>query len=83
MQHLTWRKSSYSAEAKDCVEVAELPAAWRKSSYSGAGQECVEVAELSGGTAVRDSKDPRGPVLRFTRAQWLAFTAEVRSGEFD
>jgi len=32
---------------------------------------------------VRDSKDPAGPVLIFPRTEWAAFTAGVRSGEFD
>lgn len=36
-----------------------------------------------GGHAVRDSKDPSGPVLRFTPAEWAAFTAGVRDGEFN
>jgi hypothetical protein len=37
---------------------------WRKSSYSGSnGGDCVEIAVLSDdGRAVRDSKDPGGPV---------------------
>ncbi|MBO4257506.1 DUF397 domain-containing protein [Streptomyces griseorubiginosus] len=40
---------------------------WRKSSYSGdQGGECLEVAELPCATvAVRDSKNPVGPVLAF------------------
>ncbi|MFE7607413.1 DUF397 domain-containing protein [Streptomyces celluloflavus] len=47
-----------------------------KSSYSGgnAGQECVEVAvNIPGVIAVRDSKDPDGPILRFAPEQWAAF----------
>jgi Domain of unknown function (DUF397) len=58
---------------------------WHKSSYSGnGGADCVEVASnLHGIIAVRDSKDRTGPVLRFTPAEWRAFTAGVRSGEFD
>jgi hypothetical protein len=58
---------------------------WRKSRYSsGQGGNCVEVAQLDdGGRAVRDSKDPSGPMLRFTPAEWAAFTAGVRDGEFD
>ncbi len=35
------------------------------------------------GIAVRDSKDPGGPVLDFTPAEWRAFIAGVRDGEFD
>jgi Domain of unknown function (DUF397) len=58
---------------------------WRKSSYSSAnGGNCVEVASnLPGAVAVRDSKDPHGPALLFTPAEWEAFTAGVRGGEFD
>ncbi|MFC4060602.1 DUF397 domain-containing protein [Planomonospora corallina] len=60
-------------------------AVWHKSSYSGGnGGSCVEVASLSGGrVGVRDSKDRSGPVLVFTPAEWRAFLAGVKSGEFD
>jgi Domain of unknown function (DUF397) len=53
---------------------------WRKSSYSGTnGGSCVEVARnLPGVVAVRDSKDPHGPALVFTRADWAAFTALLK-----
>lgn len=55
---------------------------WVKSSYSGGqGGNCVEVATLpGGGRAVRDSKDPQRPALRFTAAEWGAFTASVCGG---
>jgi hypothetical protein len=59
---------------------------WRKSSYSnGQGGNCVEVADLTGGgRLVRDTKDQgRGPILRFTEAEWNAFVLGVRDGEFD
>ncbi len=60
------------------------PSNWRKASYSNAGGNCVEVGDLDdGGRAVRDSKDRTGPVLRFAAAEWAAFTAGVRGGEFD
>jgi hypothetical protein len=53
---------------------------WRKSSYSGTnGGNCVEVARnLPGVVAVRDSKDPGGPALAFTPADWEAFTARLK-----
>jgi hypothetical protein len=41
----------------------------------------VEVAELSGRVAMRDSKDPAGPVLAFTRAEWRVFLGGMRGGE--
>jgi hypothetical protein len=33
--------------------------------------------------AVRDSKDPSGPMLFFTLLEWRAFLGGVRDGEFD
>jgi hypothetical protein len=59
-------------------------ARWRKSVRSGgSGGNCVEVADnLPGVVAVRDSKDPTGPVLTFRPAVWVAFVAASRSGEF-
>jgi Domain of unknown function (DUF397) len=60
-------------------------AVWRKSSRSaGNGGDCVEVARnLPGAVAVRDSKDPDGPKLTFTPDEWVAFTAGIKTGEFD
>jgi len=58
-------------------------AEWRKSTYSANSSTCVEVARnLPGIVAVRDSKDPAGPRLIFTPAEWSAFTAAVRDGQF-
>ncbi|MEU4552957.1 uncharacterized protein DUF397 [Micromonospora violae] len=50
-------------------------ARWRKSTRSnGSGGNCVEVADnLPGVVAVRDSKDPGGPVLVFPPDAWRAF----------
>ncbi|MFI0352897.1 DUF397 domain-containing protein [Actinomadura sp. 9N407] len=53
--------------------------AWRKSSHSGHQGECVEVAGLGlADVAVRDSTDPSGPVLAFSRAEWKAFFEEIK-----
>ncbi|KEZ34416.1 DUF397 domain-containing protein [Frankia sp. CeD] len=57
---------------------------WQLSSYTNGSGECVEVAALpEGGRAIRDSKDRGGPILVFTAAEWRAFVAGVRDGEFD
>jgi hypothetical protein len=75
-----WRKSSYSGNGGgNCVEVGTV---WRKSSYSGnGGANCVEVARnLAGIVAVRDSKDPHGPVLTIESAGWREFITGVRAG---
>jgi hypothetical protein len=65
-------------------------AAWRTSSYSGGnGGQCVEVAAIithlhSPETvcAVRDSKNPEGPVLAFSPGQWRTFAGRVKAGTF-
>jgi hypothetical protein len=42
--------------------------------------ECVEVAtNIPGIVAVRDSKNPNGPVLTFTQAEWRAFLSKIKS----
>ena len=55
-------------------------AQWKKSTRSNtAGGDCVEVADnLPGVVAVRDSKDPSGPVLAFDPAAWQAFVASAK-----
>jgi hypothetical protein len=88
-----WRKSSYSGNGNNCVEVA----VWRKSSYSGNGNECVEVASWrkatysgNGGNCVeagvaddgvilvRDTTDRAGGTLTFPAAAWRAFATNLK-----
>lgn len=69
-----WRKSSHSYANGNCVEAL---ANWRKSSRSTYNQNCVEVA-TAGTVRVRDSKDPEGPELSFTRAEWADFTSSLK-----
>jgi hypothetical protein len=42
-----------------------------------------EVADLDSHRAVLDSKKSTGAALMFTAAEWAAFTAGVRNGQFD
>ncbi|GAA2673518.1 DUF397 domain-containing protein [Streptomyces aculeolatus] len=53
---------------------------WVKSSYSGVqGGDCIEIAPTPHTIHVRDSKDPEGPILRFTPDAWAAFVAYART----
>jgi hypothetical protein len=56
-------------------------AIWRKSTRSGGnGGDCVEVAaNVPGIVAVRDSKDPSGPVVALTPDQWREFVEGVKT----
>lgn len=66
------------------VQVKYLRVIWRKSSVSNPSGNCVELAELADGTvAVRNSREPQGPVLIYTRAEIAAFFEGVHRGEFD
>ncbi|TLQ42813.1 DUF397 domain-containing protein [Streptomyces marianii] len=57
---------------------------WIKSSHSNATGNCVELAALPDGrVAVRNSRDPQGPALVYTRDEVEAFVAGARGGEFD
>ncbi len=70
-----WRTSSHSNFQANCIEAS---AAWRKSGYSHANGNCVEVA-AAGRVLVRDSKDPGGPVLSFSRAEWATLVSSLKS----
>jgi hypothetical protein len=56
---------------------------WHKSSYSNSNGQCVEVASTGSGIAVRDSKNPGGPVLAFGAGEWRAFVAGITAGRLD
>jgi hypothetical protein len=57
--------------------------AWRKAQSSISNGACVEVASAGGLVAVRDSKNPQGPVLAYTALEWRAFLDAAKKGEFD
>ncbi|GAA2525897.1 DUF397 domain-containing protein [Streptomyces albidoflavus] len=86
-----WRKSSYSSNGGDCIEVHITPFLsaspdWFKSSHSDNGGVCVEVAVNLVPThdlvPVRDSKNLSGPVLTVPAAAFSSFVAGVKAGEF-
>jgi hypothetical protein len=59
----------------------DLTAAQWQSSSQGIGD--VQIAFVEGYIAMRDGRDPEGPALIFTPAEWRAFVLGARDGEFD
>jgi hypothetical protein len=56
---------------------------WLKAWASTFNGQCVEVAAAQNAVAIRDSKDPNGPILVYTHAEFKAFLDGARNGEFD
>ncbi|MGF0171964.1 DUF397 domain-containing protein [Streptomyces sp. Marseille-Q5077] len=55
---------------------------WRKSSYSGdQGGDCVEVGETQAVIAIRDSKNPAGPIVTLDPAAFNAFLGWATAAE--
>jgi hypothetical protein len=85
---LPWRKSSFSSDSANCVEVA-----WRTSSFCHqgscvevgwtssslcAGGDCVQVKSDKAQILVRDSKlGDDSPVLRFAVESWWVLTDAI------
>ncbi len=56
------------------------PLTWQK--YCG-NSACIEIASSGTGSVfIRDSKNPAGPRLEFSREEWEAFAAGVKSDYF-
>jgi hypothetical protein len=56
---------------------------WRKAQAGVNHGQCVELARAEGLIAIRVSKNPAGPVLKYTPAEWRAFLNGAKNGEFD
>ncbi|GAA4563252.1 DUF397 domain-containing protein [Planotetraspora kaengkrachanensis] len=56
---------------------------WTTASRCGSSN-CVEVAAFAQGTiSMRDNKQKNSPVLEFSREEWRAFIAAVKTGDFE
>jgi hypothetical protein len=71
-----------------------LTAVWRRAGAHAGGRSegrgngigdasRVEVAFVGDLIGVRNGDEPEGPILVFTRAEWEAFVAGAKDGEFD
>jgi uncharacterized protein DUF397 len=65
------------------IDGASSELAWRKAQSSIGNGACLEVAPVNGMVAVRDSKNPQGPILTYTAPEWQAFLDGAKKGEFD
>jgi hypothetical protein len=68
------------------VPAGQLAAAgWRKSRRSNPSGNCVEMTALTNSSdiAVRNSRDPEGPALLYTRSEIAAFVQGAKDGDFD
>lgn len=63
----------------------DVPAiGWFTSSYSTSyGANCIEVNLARDAVYVRHSRHPGDAVIRYTHAEWDAFTRSVTANEFD
>jgi len=75
-------KFNYTMKGTHAVLDNDMPLDWRRSEYCG-NAACVEVAVSNGTYFVRDSKNPDVSPLSFDYAEWKAFVAGVRAGNFD
>lgn len=69
------------------ISARELPASliWKKSERSNPSGNCVELANLPDGQgiAMRNSRDPQGPVLVYTKDEIDAFVRGAQDGDFN
>ncbi len=71
---LAWREGDHNAAETESVEVTVTDDAATASKHKADADRLI---------LMRDSKNPDGPVLAFTEAEWRAFVAGVKDGEFD
>jgi Domain of unknown function (DUF397) len=61
------------------LEVSGLQ--WRKARRSVNNGACVEVARVNGQVAIRDSKDPDGPILNYSAHAFQSFVDATRKDD--
>jgi hypothetical protein len=73
----------YRSRAVTAADVSG--ASWCKSDFSQYNGNCVQIGRLlPDRIGIRDTKDNgTGPMLIFTGAEWDAFIAGAKEGQFD
>ena len=62
------------------MTVGEL--SWRIARQCNGGN-CVRIAPSGDMVIIGDSKNPDGPFLTYSRAEWRTFAEGIRQGDFD
>lgn len=47
------------------------------------GGTCIRIAAKGSMVLIGDSKNPKGPILSYTHAEWRDFLAGAKNGDFD
>lgn len=67
---------------RDALSVPTLDEAWRTPSLCTMGN-CVQVRRVGDAVFVGDTKNPHGPRLECSLAEWSDFVRAVKAAEFD
>ena len=66
------------------VDVIRPVIFWRKAKSCNAATNCVELAALGeDSVAMRNSRDPDGPVIVWTRPEFRELLDRMRAGDLD
>ncbi|MEU5640173.1 DUF397 domain-containing protein [Streptomyces milbemycinicus] len=78
-----WQKSSFSAEAANCVYVARAPIDRQKSSHSAQGSNCLSIAAPTPDVIKIRESDAPDIILTATPATLGVFIRAAKAGRFD
>lgn len=79
----TWRKSSFSGQNGDCVEVAETDAMPGDDHITSTGETLGDLRRRSAAVLVRNSNAPDRGTISFSLNAMAAFVDAAKSGEYD
>jgi Domain of unknown function (DUF397) len=62
------------------IDSGDSGLSWRTASHSVGNGACVEIAQVNGQIAIRDSKDPEGPILNYSVRAFRSFLGVTKNG---
>jgi hypothetical protein len=67
---------------EETLQASQSTTTWVKSGRCDTNA-CVEAALVADGVQIRNSGNTDGPVVTFSKQEWVAFVGGVRDGDFD